>query len=171
MKVFTILICLLFFSTCEKEASQQNASVDLENTEVKQVSRITKKEVEAIKYLDYGLSSATKKAVDRWINYAELESIIESIKNGDLSYFKGDEKVISTFMKELKSDVPAKIKSQSIAARIIALETKFLKLKSAVQINNTPKAELLSTIKEFLQACSNLNLQMNKKLEKEFCLM
>jgi hypothetical protein len=167
MKLLITIFCLLFFLSCEKETSQDSNASEIENIEEIKTQRITKQEVEAIDFLDYGLSSATKKAVSDWMNFSELESIIESIKNGDLSYFESDKEILSTFIKELKSGVPEKVTSPSITARLTTLETKFYKLKSAVKITTTPKTELVSSIKEFFQAASNLNLQMNKKLEKE----
>lgn len=167
MKLYTILIGFLLFSACEKEASQKPESSNPENTETTQVVRITKKEVEAIDFLDYGLSSTVKNAVIDWNNYTELQSLIASINNGDLSYFESDDEVMASFIKELKSGIPEKVKNQSVMARLTALETKFYKLKSAIKITNTLKEELTLSIKEFFEACSNLNLQMNKKLEKE----
>ncbi len=167
MKLFTAIIGLLLFLACEKETSKQNTSTELEEVEASQVLRVTKKEVESIRYLDYGLNSATKKAVVNWATYSELETLITSIRSADLSYFEGDNKIMQALIKDLKATIPENVSSQSIIARITALETKFYKLKSAVQITNTPKKELLEAVKEFLQACSNLNLQMNKKLEKE----
>lgn len=162
-----ILIGLFLFSTCEKEVSQDITNKNLESSEIIQTQRITKQEIEAIDFLDYGLSSPTKRAVANWSSYSELESLIESIKNGSLSYFESDQEIITVFIKELKSGAPEKITNQSVTARLTALETKFFKLKSAVNIASTPKTELISTIKEFFEACSNLNLQMNKKLEKD----
>ena len=167
MKVFITSICLLFFITCDKETSGENTSTNQENIEQTKISRITKKDVEAIDYLDYGLSNATKKAMTTWTGYADLETLIKSIKSGNLSYFESDDEIINAFIKDLKSNVPEKITNQSIIVRITALETKFYKLKSAVKITTIPKKELIFTVKEFLEACSNLNLQMNKKLEKE----
>lgn len=139
----------------------------MEAIDKSQVTRVTKKEVEAIDYIDYGLSNASKKAIASWASYTELENLIESVKNADISYFEGDEKIMDALFQDMRSSMPDKVNNQSVNARISALETKFHKLKSAVRIAKTPKAELISTIREFFISFSNFNLQMNKKLEKE----
>jgi len=50
---------------------------------------------------------------------------------------------------------------------LIALETKIYKLESAISLSNTTTKTLMSSIKEVLVSFSNLNLQMNKKIERE----
>ncbi len=167
MRVFIILIGFLTFFTCKKDTSKLNENIKTDTAQEISIVRITKKEVEDINYIEYGLSSTSKKRVSNWASYGELESQILSIKNGDLSYFKGDEKIIGALLKDLKATIPKNIFSESIMSRITAIETKLYKLKSAVKINQTPKNELLQSIKEFFVAFSNLNLQMNKKFEKE----
>ena len=47
------------------------------------------------------------------------------------------------------------------------METKFLKLESLVNLSTTSKTELIANIQDFLIAFSNLNLQMNKKIEND----
>ena len=61
--------------------------------------------------------------------------------------------------------MPETIKTAPILSRIMALETKLLKLSSTLKLDNMDKATQLSCIKEFLVAMSNLNLQINKKFE------
>ena len=167
MKVFIVLIGFIVLTACEKDPSKENTLTDIENIEASQVTRITKNDIENLDYIEYGLSKASKKAVASWASYKELDNLILSVKNADISYFEGDEKIISALIQDLKSTIPEKVDNQSITARISALETKFHKLESAVRISKTPKAALISTIKEFFISFSNLNLQMNKKLEKE----
>lgn len=167
MKVFIVLIGFIVLTACKKEPSKENPSSEIETIEESQVTRITKKDIENLDYIEYGLSTASKKAVASWASYAELETLIESIKNADISYFEGDEKIMAALIQDLRDTTPEKVNNQSITARITALETKFHKLKSAVRISKTSKTELVSTIKEFFISFSNLNLQMNKKLEKE----
>lgn len=166
MKLFVVTVFLLFLTRCGKDNSQDTSSV-IGEEETSENTQLTKNDIEAIRYIDYGLSNSTKKAVSTWTGYSELETLIGSIKNGNLSYFEGDDEIMAAFIKDLKTNVPDQIDNQSIVARLTAFETKFYKLKSAVTIKTTTKEELISTIKEFFEACSNLNLQMNKKLEKE----
>jgi len=167
MKVFIVLIGSIFLMACEKVPSKESPSTEIETIEEPQVTRITQSDIENLDYIEYVLSAASKKAVANWASYTELENLIESIKNADISYFEGDEKIITALIQDLRSTIPEKVNNQSVTARISALETKFHKLESAVRISKTPKTELISTIKEFFISFSNLNLQMNKKLEKD----
>jgi hypothetical protein len=167
MKVLIVLIGFIVLIACEKKPSKENTSPEIETIEESQVTRITKSDIENLDYIEYGLSTASKKAVANWASYKELETLIESIKNADISYFEGDEKIMTALIQDLRSTIPEKVDNQSITARISALETKFHKLKSAVRISKTSNTELIATIKEFFISFSNLNLQMNKKLEKE----
>ncbi len=167
MKVFIVLIGFIVLTACEKDPSKENTLTDIENIEETQVTRITKNDIENLDYIEYGLSKGSKKAVASWASYTEVETLIESIKNADISYFEGDQKIMTALIQDLRSTIPEKMNNQSITARISALETKFHKLKSAVRISKTSKTELISTIREFFISFSNLNLQMNKKLEKE----
>jgi len=167
MKVLLTIFSLLILVNCKKEAPQSESEDQTDTEAIAVVSRITKNDIESLDYADYGLSNTSKKAVNNWASYTELETLIESIKNGDLLYFENDDEILTAFIADLRSTVPDKVGNESVNARLTALETKFLKLKSAVKIRQTTKAELLATIHEFLEAGSNLNLQMNKKFEKE----
>jgi len=163
MKLFLTLV-LLFFANCD--TTKKEDSLDQDKTTANSL-QLSKNDVESIDYIDYGLSSASKKATIDWKNYSELETIISSIKTGDLSYFESDKEILKSFNLDLQASLPANINSQPIIVRLRSLETKLLKLRSAVSLSTTPKTELIITIKELLVAVSNLNLQINKKLEKE----
>ena len=63
--------------------------------------------------------------------------------------------------------MPQKLVTPAITERLIALETKLLKLHSTLMLSNAKKSELLKNIQELLVATSNLHLQMNKKFELE----
>ncbi|RZV68314.1 MAG: hypothetical protein EX254_02120 [Flavobacteriaceae bacterium] len=166
MKSLIVLIGLLLLTNCDKDVSQQDSTTTTEE-ETTQATRISKKDIESLSYADYGLSNASRKAVSSWASYGELEVLIQSINNADLLYFEGDEEVMTALIQDLKTTIPDNVSNESIIARITALETKFYKLKSAERLKTTTKDELLSSVMEFLEASSNLNLQVNKKFEKE----
>jgi len=166
MKPLIVLFGLLLLINCDNNVSQQDATSTTGEEKTK-TTRISKNDIEGLSYADYGLSNASRKAVDSWASFGELEVLIQSINNADLLYFEGDEEVMTAFIQDLKSTIPDNVSNESIIARIIALETKFYKLKSAERLKTTTKDELLSSVMEFLEASSNLNLQINKKFEKE----
>ena len=72
-----------------------------------------------------------------------------------------------TSIKELKEEIPEKLNTPSIQARISVLETCFFKLEGIKDLKNIDKKTILSFIKEVLISHSNLILQINKKLEQE----
>jgi len=163
MKLF-LTIVFLFFINCDSIKQEDKTAND---NDITNSYKLSKKEIEAIDYVDYGLSDASKKAAKKWNTYSELEDIVQSIKSGDLSYFESDKEIHSSFNRDLRANLPIDIISQPIVVRLRALETKLFKLRSAVSLSTTSKDELLISIEEFLVAASNLNLQINKKLEKE----
>ena len=93
--------------------------------------------------------------------------MVTKLKKGDLSYFKDNSEAIATFVKDLKGKVPDTINTSSVQARLTAFETKLYKLESVYNLPAYTKDELKTAIKEFLESLSNLNLQINKKLEKD----
>ena len=158
--LFVISLFILCFS-CKK--TQENTSAD--TTEQSNSQEITEKDISNIKYVEYALDSKTEDTIEDWVEYSQLQDIITDIKKGDLSFFNDNKTVIKLLLKELKSNMPEQVNSASISARILVLETKLYKLESLSNLSTTSKEELLDVIKEFLVSFSNLNLQMNKKIE------
>lgn len=135
--------------------------------EVPVPTKITEKDISKLKFLEYSLDLKTEKEIENWAAFKELEDLVVRVKKGDLFYFKDNNEAIIKFVKELKEKVPDTINTPSVNARITALETKIYKLESLYNLSTTSKDELSLMIKEFLESVSNLNLQMNKKLEKD----
>lgn len=157
-----IAIIFIVFSCSQKKQNDHNNDVEKPMT-----TKLTKNDISKLKFLDYSLDVNTKKVIEKWERFAELELIVADVKKGDLYYFKDNHEAILTFLKELKEKIPDTINTPSVEARITALETKLFKLENVYGLSTTSKNELSSTIKEFLESVSNLNLQMNKKLEKD----
>ncbi|MFD0990296.1 hypothetical protein ACFQ1R_09325 [Mariniflexile jejuense] len=163
IKFFSILcICTLMFS-CKKNQDAKEQVVEKPN----ESKTIKAKDIAKLKYTDYILDTRAGDSIASWNEYKQLETIITNIKKGDLSFFIANEKAVNELMTNLKQNIPLEVNSDAILARITALETKVLKLESLSNLSTTKKPELLSVIKEFLVSFSNLNLQMNKKIEND----
>lgn len=162
MKILTVLIILFALNSCKKETEDKITENPIEKNDLK----ISKKDIETINYIEYDLSVSSKKALDSWKSYLEIQNLIELIKENDLSYFQSDKEIQQSLLNDLSNTIPDRIKSEAIEARVKVLKTKFFKLKSSVLISDS-KQEITTCIKEFFIAFSNLNLQINKKLEKE----
>ncbi|WP_303316941.1 hypothetical protein Q4Q34_09065 [Flavivirga abyssicola] len=163
IKTLSILSLLIMFFSCKKD--QENST---NNTESNDSKEITEKDISKINYIDFALDLKTEDVVKDWQEYYQLQDAITNIKKGDLSFFNDNEEnkaTINTLLKELKVKIPKEINSPSIVARITALETKLYKLEGLSNLPTTSKKELTATIKDFLVAFSNLNLQINKKIE------
>jgi hypothetical protein len=147
--------------------SDKVSEVIVETQEQIDAKTISQKDIESIRYDEYGLSSDSQKAVNDWQKFQELNIQINLLKNGDLAYFSGDPLIIKTFLQELRTEMPKQLRTNEISARITALDTKTQKLNSLLRLANIDKQEKLNAIREFLVTTSNLNLQINKKFEFE----
>ena len=159
--IFLILVlCLLSCQDNDSETSQL--------TNEKAINElVSKADIDALKYTDFVADAQVEKAVSGWAKYRELSSIILDVKSGNLSFFKSNKEIVATLNNELKSTVPEVVSSPLILARIVAVETKMYKLEGVINLSSPTKESILETVKELLVAYSNLNLQMNKQLERE----
>ncbi|CAH8287515.1 hypothetical protein EV196_109165 [Mariniflexile fucanivorans] len=163
MKFLSVLCILIITISCKKNQEQSDVDINIsaDSLEVKQ------KDVSKIKYTDYILDSRAENAIIHWESYKKLEDVVSSVKKADLSFFYKNNKEVKELLVNLKQNIPLEVNSPSILSRISALETKLLKLESLANLSTTSKAELLANIQDFLVAFSNLNLQMNKKIEND----
>ncbi|MEN3323576.1 hypothetical protein VP395_07545 [Mariniflexile soesokkakense] len=162
-KYLSVLCFLVVAFSCKKNEEQSDVTFDKPNDSLE----IKTKDISKIKYTDYILDSRTEDVTINWNAYKQLQDVIKNIKKADLSFFHNNTKEIKELINNLKQTIPSNVNSPSILARISALETKILKLESLSNLSTTTKDELLTNIKEFLIAFSNLNLQMNKKTEND----
>lgn len=162
---FLIGICLsMALLSCHNASKETNT----EQTFQEPVSKsLSEKDISKLKYVEYTLDVKTENAIKDWLKYKDLEEIVASVKKGDLSYFNDNKKGIQTLLDELSKTIPDTVNTPSVTARITAFETKLYKLESLASLQTTSKQELGETVREFLEAFSNLNFQMNKKLEKD----
>lgn len=163
IKFLATLSLFFIFFTCKK--TQENGLTEDSGETTSQ--EITEKDLSNLNYIEFTLDVKTEKVVADWTEYNELQDIITNVKKGDLSYFDNEEKLISELIKNLKQNIRTEVDSDATLARIAALETKLYKLKSLSNLSTTSKQELIAAITAFLESFSNLNFQMNKKIEKD----
>lgn len=161
MKFISILCILIFAFSCKNNQDKLEIVSD-KNTDSLVV---TKEDISKIRYTDYLLDSRVKTVIVNWTAYKQLVDIIENIKKSDINFFINNKKELLELLVSLKQNVPMEINNASVLSRISALETKLLKFESLANLSTTRKAELLINIEDILVAFSNLNLQMNKKIE------
>ncbi|MBP1840458.1 hypothetical protein [Formosa algae] len=162
-KVSIIFLCLcLCLWACNTEEKKEKKEV-----EVPVSALVLQDDIVKLEYVDYGLDAKAKSDIESLESFMELETIMAELKSGNLSYFQGQSKPIVSLMKDLREGIPDIIDSPSIQARLISLETKMLKLQSVLNLRNIEKDVQLEYVKEALVAYSNLNLQINKKYEKD----
>ena len=164
IKSFVIIFCFFSIINCK---NKNNELITIDNSITYQEINITAKDIEGIKYTDYALSNLSEKQIEDWLQFQELNTQIEILKKGDLSFFNDETELLSTFIIELKDQIPEDLNSPSIKSRLSVLETCFFKLEGVKDLKNIDKKTILSYIKDVLVSHSNLTLQINKKLEQE----
>lgn len=163
MRVLLILGVLFCCISCAK---QEEANV-LNEIQEETVSQITKEDISKLNFREFILDAKAEKSLESWQKYYELDNIINNVNQANLAFFKNNNEILIAFIDDLKATTPEVIDTPLIMARLVVLETKIFKLEGVVNLSNPKKKELLSVIKECLSAFSNLNLQINKKFEKD----
>lgn len=163
MRVLLYIILVSCFFSCRKTQVTQELKTGKDGSSLK----ITKEDISKLNYAEFILDPRTKKSDEFWQSYSELAEVIAEVNQADLSFFKDNNEIIAALIKDLTATVPEEVNTPLIQARLVALETKMLKLESVVNLSNPEKKEVLFVIRDFLTAFSNLNLQINKKFEKE----
>ncbi|WP_296386623.1 hypothetical protein, partial [Winogradskyella sp.] len=125
------------------------------------------KAIENFDYTDYVLSENAEKVVANWEKYQEFAIQISYLKKADLSFFNGDKILLKTFIKEFKVGIPDTLQTNPIVSRQVIIETKLLKLNENLTIDNIDGKTKLLGVKDVLIAFSDLNYQINKKLERD----
>lgn len=157
----TLWGCLVFLSSCQDAQKQQNP----ENAEANVNQNLTEQELAKLKYTDYILDEKAESLMKNSSEYVQLKELISHVKQGDLSFFETSKETQKDLFKNLRQSLPTALNTESVLARILVLETKYHQLESISNLSTTTKSELLENVKEFVVAFSNLNLQMNKKME------
>ena len=159
--IFFIMICAGYSCADNKSESSKSDLVSQDTL------KISKTDIEKLNFTEFILDPASDKKLAGWLKYRELEDRINELKNADLSFFKGDKKIVETLIQEFISTVPSNIDEESIRARILIVETMYLKLNNKVNLTTSTKSDIQKSITDLLEAFSNLNYQINKKFERD----
>ena len=164
---FILAWALVSFSMLNLSCKDEKPAEEAVQEEVKPSDIVSKSDIEAFDYTEYVLSDAARKIADSWLKFQELDSEIETLKTGDLSFFSNEKDLLKTFYTELTGSLPEALQQASIEVRLLALETNSYKLHDETVFNRADKKALLTAIGEVLVGYSNLIFQINKKLEKD----
>ena len=166
MKVKAVLLhlfCLIFFAC----GDDTNTSV-VEETKVKnQEVKITAKAIDNFDFVDYALSTNADAIIANWEKYQELGIQISYLRKADLSFFNGEKLVLKKFIDEFRATIPSELRTNPIVSRTVIIETALLKLNENLRIDNIDVRIKLVSVKDVLESFSNLNYQINKKLERD----
>ncbi|GAB1856798.1 hypothetical protein MHTCC0001_16340 [Flavobacteriaceae bacterium MHTCC 0001] len=155
-------ICILL--VCCKKNTENDTTKE---ANASKNSIITELDIKALQYTDFGLDQRAKQLVEPWEAYQNLEGTITAIKTADFSFFETDEKATLELVKSLKESIPDTLNTPSIYSRIKIVETMLYKTEDVTTLTNIPKPEVAKTIKDLFVSFSNLNFQINKKIEKD----
>ncbi|WOD45251.1 hypothetical protein [Hwangdonia lutea] len=164
LKLISLIGIFIVILSCKK--TEENNPIEVDETE-NTSQELTESDIAKLDFVDFGLDEKTERAIENWQEYYQLQDVVNNVKKGDLIFFSNNEEAIKTLLTDLKKNIPAPVNTPATLARLQVLDTKVLKLESLYNLSTTSKKELNATVKEFLVAVSNLNFQMNKKLEKD----
>lgn len=163
-KIFLIPLLILSMINCKGE--KQDDSL-IQDTEKQNSGKLTKTDIDQIKYVDYILSDQSANLTADWVRFNGLLEEVEKLKKGELNFFKEDIVLIRTLTEEFNNTIPEKLKVPEVTTRISVLENSLFNLHSELNLERDSKTYSLKSIKELLIALSNLKLQINKKLEMD----
>ncbi|MUU78952.1 hypothetical protein [Winogradskyella endarachnes] len=167
MKFIAILLLLssvLIISCNDDKTTISEIEVSEKTNEDKKITAST---IEGIAYKDYALSPEAHQEIIPWTQYHELSTQIDFLKKGDFSFFNEENADLLKFIKDFKSNLPETLKTNPIISRNAIIETSLLKLNEYLTLDNIDRKDKLLGIKEVFVAFSNLNYQINKKLERD----
>ena len=166
MRVCIILLygCFILLMGCVNDKKPSDM-IDSETADEK--APITAKIISNLNFTDYALSSNGEKITEDWKKYQELAIQINYLKKADLSFFNGDRDILKGFIDTLKLKIPDTLQTNAIISRTTIIETMLYRLNENLTLDNISDSLKLQSVKEVLVAFSNLNYQINKKLEKD----
>ncbi|WP_375239860.1 hypothetical protein [Aurantibacter sp.] len=161
-KYFIILVFFLISSCIDNSKKETEENTSLVKKEV-----LTKGLISKLKFNDILLDKPAKVLVEEWKSYTAIDQAILNIKDLNFSFFTEQEDIFNSTLLELKTTIPENIDSQPINARVLVLQNQLYRFQEELKIKKQLEKDDLIFIKDVFVAFSNLNLQINKKLEKE----
>ena len=159
-----LLIITVLLSSCKKES--ETIVSDHFVTEIDSL-KLTSKDIKKINYKDIALDAKTNAIIADWQAYLTVANGIQNMVTPDFTFFNADVDLFNSTIKDLEETIPEAINTQPIEARVLVLKTMLLKFQEIESLKTSTKKEKLIAIKQVLSAQSNLNLQINKKIEKD----
>lgn len=164
LKLFKILFLLLIVVACNNKTQQEPETFEEQK---KTISLLTEADISKLNYVEFDLDQKVLALTESWEPFTKLKTTVTNFKKADFSFFEEDERASTELIFALKKEIPDTLKTQSVLSRITIVENTLHKLDEAHELSSTTKAQLASALKELFIACSNLNFQLNKKLEKD----
>lgn len=165
MRFFKFLLFItLLFTACKNDTTNTNQEV---KSKVSDSLKLTPKEVSKINFKDIGLDSKTNTVISNWQAYLNIVNGIENLKTADFTFFNTDIDVFNSSLKDFENTIPEAINSKPVKARVLVLKTMLYKFHEIESLITSTKNEKLQSIQDVFVALSNLNLQINKKVEKD----
>ncbi|WGD35659.1 hypothetical protein [Olleya sp. YS] len=165
MKFFNYLVIIaLLFTACKKEEVQIQPE---ENISVTDSLKLTKKDISLVNYKDIGLDVNTNPIISNWQAYLNIVNGVEKIKTPDFTFFNADVDLFNSSVKDFEETIPEDINTEPVRARVLVLKTMLYKFQEIESLQTSTKQEKLLAIQQVFVALSNLNLQINKKIEKD----
>ena len=163
MSRFFLVLFICIFCSCKKNSREQPDNI----RSYQDSTTISKEDIQKLNFTEFVLDSQSEKNLN-WLKYKEMESKIDELKNGDLSQFKTDFKIVETLINEFTNTVPLNINEEAIQARILIVKTMYLRLNNIINMPTSTKEDIKKSITDLLESFSNLTYQINKKFEKDF---
>jgi len=160
-RIFLLLLVCSFLS-CKKDVTELPNKLE----SAKDSIVLSKVDIQKIDFTEFVLDQQSENQLN-WLKYYEMESKFNELKNGDLSHFKTDKKIVETLISEFTSTLPENLNEEAIKARVLIVKTMYLKLNNIINMSTSTEDEIKEAIKEFLKSFSNLNYQINKKFERD----
>ena len=141
MKITSVILglCCIIVMSCGDDKSTTIETETVVTTD--QNARITAKTIESLNYNDYVLSSEAEKTIISWEKYKELESQIRFLKKADFSFFNGDKELLTTFIREFKTQMPEEFKTNPIflsSASTVAIDSRANDILSTLILMSSP---------------------------------
>jgi hypothetical protein len=162
-RLFLVLCLPILLVSCKKTSQTTEAP----NPVAKEKLKFSDSDLKQLDYTEFSLDQNVKSRIESWVGYFTLASVIEDIKTPDFSFFKENDAAIVNLINEINEGIPKEFDTQAIQSRITVVEIMLYKAKETIDIQGTNKSELLKAVKQLSEAFSNLNFQLNKKLEKD----
>ncbi len=160
-RIFLVLFICIFCS-CKKNSREQPDNIGSDQDSMV----VSKVELQKLNFTEFVLDSQSEKKLN-WLKYKEMESKMDELKNGDLSQFKTDFKIVETLINEFTNTVPLNINEEAIQARVLIVKTMYFRLNNILNMPTSTKEEINKSITDLLESFSNLTYQINKKFERD----